>query len=307
MGLDTASVQLLCAAKAMGVNFSQTATIGRQSFWPGEDTLSAAFSMLGVHLDPASFLRENPFGDRFLTLLGAKELVSVDYSDYESADVLQDMNVPLKDELRERFSLVHDGGTIEHVFNVYQAFKNCMEMVRLGGHFTQVGVANNYLGHGFWQFSPEMIFRAFSAENGYKIEAVFLHENVPGGAWYQVTDPDDVRTRVELCNSCPTYIMTIAKRVAIKPIFARAPQQSDYVPQWQHQSAAVTSTVSKYYAPSPAWWRFVPSGVKTWKYFLQRALGRDGVNRGFNPSFYKRIEKNTLLPQRAVSKSRTDL
>jgi hypothetical protein len=74
------------------------------------------------------------------------------------------------------FSVVYDGGTIEHVFNAVQAFKNGMEMVRVGGHFIQVNPANNFMGHGFWQFSPELIYRVFSAENGFNIRGVFLHE-----------------------------------------------------------------------------------------------------------------------------------
>ena len=96
---------------------------------------------------------------------------SLDVSTYEKATILHDMNLTVPYELRERFTVVHDGGTIEHVFNVPEAFKNCMEMVRVGGHFTQVNVANNYTGHGFWQFSPELIFRVFSPQNGYRIEA----------------------------------------------------------------------------------------------------------------------------------------
>lgn len=295
MSLDTPSIQLLCAAKSMGVDFSKTAMIGRQSFWPGEDALRAVFATLGVDLDPVAFLRDNPFAENFFKLLGASEIVSVDVSDYEAAAVLHDMNTPIPDAMRERFSIVHDGGTLEHVFNVYQALKNCMEMVQLGGHFTQVNEANNYMGHGFWQFSPETIFRAFSAENGYKVEAVFLHENVPGGAWYLVSDPDDVRMRVELCNACPTYILTIAKRIAIKPVFARPPQQSDYVPQWGQMSGALGPGHSRYFAPSPAWWRFVPARVKSMKYLLQRMLKKDGIARGFNRSHYRRVNEGALL------------
>ena len=156
----------------------------------------------------------------------------MDVSNYESATHIQDMNLPIPDDLRERFSVVHDGGTLEHVFNIPQALKNCMEMVRVGGCFLQVNVANNFMGHGFWQFSPEMIYRVFCPDNGYRVEVVLLHEVVPGGASYIVRDPDQIHRRVELCNRRPTYILTVAKRIAAAKIFASLPQQSDYVVVW---------------------------------------------------------------------------
>jgi hypothetical protein len=89
--------------------------------------------------------------------------------------------------------------------------------------------------------------------------------------------------------------MTIEKRVAIQPIFARPPQQSDYVPQWGHKSQLLGHPQSRYFAPSPAWWRRVPPPVKSLKYFLQRTFHRDGIARGFNPSQYRRVDEAALL------------
>ena len=105
-------------------------------------------------------------------------------------------------------------------------------MVRVGGHFTQLTVANNFMGHGFWQISPELIYRIFTPSNGYRVVCVLLHEVMQDGAWYLVRDPKDIGHRVELCNSVPTYILTIAKRINVTEIFAEMPQQSDYVAEW---------------------------------------------------------------------------
>jgi hypothetical protein len=111
-----------------------------------------------------------------------------------------------------------------------------MEMVRVGGHFVQVTTANNYMGHGFWQLSPEAIYRAFSRENGFSIRAVFLREVVVSGAWYKVEDPAINGGRVELINRRPTYICTIAQRLAKAEIFAAWPHQSDYAEAWKNAS-----------------------------------------------------------------------
>jgi hypothetical protein len=88
------------------------------------------------------------------------------------------------------------------------------------------------MGHGFWQFSPELVFRVFSSSNGFCVKVVLLHEVVKGGRWVVVSDPAAVRSRVWLENSVPTYILTIAQRMTDQPIFASSPQQSDYEAVW---------------------------------------------------------------------------
>lgn len=235
MGLDTPSVKFLCAAKRLGVDFTTTAMIGRQVFFSNTTAVARVFSALGVEENADNFVRENnhSFAEPYFRLLGARSIISLDYSPYEAATNLHDMNLPIPDSLRERFTAVHDGGTLEHVFNAPQALKNCMEMLQIGGHFLQVSPANNYMGHGFWQFSPELVFRVFAPANGFRIRAVLLHEVVPDGKWYTVTDPDRTHSRVELCNAVQTYILTVAQRVAAAEIFATPPQQSDYVALWK--------------------------------------------------------------------------
>src|SRR5262245_5113042 len=176
MGLDSSAVLFLCAAKSFGVDFARTLTIGRQSLFPSEAALGRVFSVLGNREDVKRFLGENKFGERFFSLLGAQDVASIDCSSYESATIIHDLNYRIPDDLRSRYSVVYDGGTLEHVFNIYEALKNSMDMVEPGGHFLQASVANNFMGHGFWQFSPEMLFRAFSADNGYQVEAMLLRE-----------------------------------------------------------------------------------------------------------------------------------
>jgi 2-polyprenyl-3-methyl-5-hydroxy-6-metoxy-1,4-benzoquinol methylase len=53
---------------------------------------------------------------------------------------------------------VFDGGTLEHIFDYPTAIKNCMKMVKPGGHLLLTTPANNWFGHGFYQFSPELFY-----------------------------------------------------------------------------------------------------------------------------------------------------
>jgi hypothetical protein len=304
LGIDTASVKFLCAAKSLDVNFTRTAMVGRQWFFPELEALRSVFLVLGIPENVGSFLRSNEYSESFFSLLGASEVVSLDFSSYEGATMIHDMNLPLPAELRSRFSVVHDGGTIEHIFNISQALKNCMEMVELGGHFIQVNMANNFMGHGFWQISPEMIFRAFSPANGFEIIAVLLHEVVPDGGWWIVTDPAKARQRVELCNSKPTYILTLAKRIAIVEVFETPPQQSDYDAVWDKENENSHKAPSR---PLPSLLRgpVVTSSKmsvlfkKPFKKMCKRILELFGLYRftdnSFERQYFRKIDEEDLL------------
>ena len=161
--------------------------------------------------------------------MGAKETISIDASAYEGASLVHDMNVPIGDELKRKFSVVIDGGTLEHIFNFPVAIQNCMQMLDVGGHFFSHTMANNFMGHGFYQFSPELFYRVFSAENGFRVHRVVVFEQRVGRPrWYEAADPNDIDERVELINGRPTYLFVHAERLADVPIFAAPPQQPDY-------------------------------------------------------------------------------
>jgi hypothetical protein len=233
MGLDTAAVNFLCYAKNNGVNFAKTLTIGRQSFQPELNFLKNVFKSIGTSFSAEKFILDNCYGEKFFRELGAQSVDSIDYSDYQGATIQHDLNIPIDNALKNKYTVVYDGGTLEHIFNIPEAFRNCMKMVTVGGHFIQGTVANNFMGHGFWQISPELIFRVFSKNNGFSIHSVLLYHMSGQGEWYLVSDPDDIKQRVLLCNSNPVYLFTIAKKIADVDIFSVTPMQSDYVATWE--------------------------------------------------------------------------
>jgi 2-polyprenyl-3-methyl-5-hydroxy-6-metoxy-1,4-benzoquinol methylase len=108
---------------------------------------------LGDHAD--GFCRE---------FLGVAELDSIDYSAYEGATIMHDPNRPLPDELRGKFDAIIECGTLEHVFNFPVAIGNLMEMLKVGGYLFMTTVGNNLFGHGFYQFSAEIMYRIFTIE-----------------------------------------------------------------------------------------------------------------------------------------------
>jgi hypothetical protein len=236
MGLDINGTRALLYARKQGVDFSRTATIGRQNLYLNVATLTRNLRDFGFETsakESAHLLSaEKGYAEPFLRLLGAAEIVSFDASDFEGATYIHDFNLPLDKKFSRRFSVVLDGGSLEHIFNFPQAIANCMEMADVGGHFVGITPTNNFLGHGFYQFSPELFFRIFSPRNGFALRQVLAFES-PSTTWYEVVDPDALGQRVTLINRRETYLLIIAQKTAEMPIFAGGVQQSFYSAQWQ--------------------------------------------------------------------------
>jgi len=238
MGIDAAAVQFLFAARVRGVDFSKTATLGRQTFFPNHSALIPIAKAFGSPGGAEHLLDEcGKDGNEFLRILGARAITSFDASNYEGASIVHDMNHPVPVEHHGKYSVVFDGGTIEHVFNAPQALMNCLRMVSLGGHFLSITTSNNFSGHGFYQFSPEFFFRSLTVANGFEIISVMVctpYSEPP--EFYAVSDPEVMNGRVELVNVEPVYILTIALRTSIEDeLFSNYPQQSDYVSAWKQR------------------------------------------------------------------------
>jgi SAM-dependent methyltransferase len=234
MGLDINSVLFMLDARKRGVSLGEMLTIGRQhlNVYPAK-----MVHILRKHGLPWEGYREaagkSEFGEPCLRAIGATHIYSIDASDFEGADFVHDLNKPLPRELANRFDTVFDGGTLEHVFNFPVAIRNCMEMLRVGGHFFMHTCANNLCGHGFYQFSPELFYRIFSEQNGFAVERVILHRIGPYNRWYEVPDPNSIRSRIELITFTPIQMMVQARKTKAVEVFASAPQQSDYTVLWQ--------------------------------------------------------------------------
>jgi len=255
MGLSIQSIKFLLAAHKRGVCFEKTLTLGRQHVTASPRQIVAALEESGVWPPPGggdAFLKSLAKTEwRFEVIarsLGAQSVVACDISDYEGAGMVHDMNHPIQTEDEERFDVVIDGGTLEHVFNFPVAIANAMRLTKVGGTLVLFTPANNNFGHGFYQFSPELLYRVLSPENGFRVRRmVAMVEDIAecgnlfgirypfhvNGPWYDVSDPVEVRSRVTLMNDLPVGLMVMAERTSREEIFKKVPQQSDYVPQWE--------------------------------------------------------------------------
>lgn len=298
MGLDTNGIKFLLSSKRKGVSYARTLMVGRQilnlDFREFKENLTG-FSLYQSDAQVENYLSASGgYAEDFLRFLGAEKIDSLDYSAYEGANILQDMNLEVPDELKGKYSMVLESGSLEHIFNFPRSIANCMEMVEEGGHLLIITPVNNIMGHGFYQFSPEVFYRILNEANGYLIEQMLIFEYSPEEKWYQVEDPKKVRCRVELMNSSATYLCVRARRLKVMPVFERFPYQSDYEDAWEGREnyyskiARDRDSVDSGYSISES--RKLIKKMMP-EFFLQvyRAY-KQASKIKFNPEFYREID-----------------
>jgi hypothetical protein len=249
MSINYHGAAMLLSATQRGIRLGNVLTLGRLhvSFTADEaDRLAADFDF------PRHKLTTGEGGDQYceslLEALGATSVTSLDFSDYQGGSLRHDLNEPIPSEWKARYELVIDGGTLEHIFNVPVAIRNAMEMLSKGGHYLGLSPSDHWLGHGFYQFSPEWFYRVFSTENGFTVLDLILAEDSARGRIFATQDPAVSGHRLGFLSSRPVESIFLARRDSIVPLFARPPQQSDYSARWEGSSPDCSTSPS----PAPA-------------------------------------------------------
>jgi SAM-dependent methyltransferase len=288
MGLDANGTRLLLHAKRIGLDVRRTATLGRQGLHLSGAQLAKNLSDFDqpMTLDEAKSLIATADGycEPFLEALGADEVVSFDNSDYEGATELHDFNLQIGEQWHDRFSLVLDAGSLEHIFNVPIALRNCLEMVAPGGHFVAITPANNTFGHGFYQFGPELFFRVCSADNGYEMVEMIAYET-DGNRWFEVIDPRTHGRGFMFRNRRETHLFVMARKVTSVAVLADPVQQAIYADWvWKSGSTAPAAT-----SLSAAARNRLPEGVKVPLRAARSALRAHLVRSSFSSPYFRRV------------------
>jgi hypothetical protein len=169
-------------------------------------------------------------------LFNCDNISSLDISNYENCSIVHDLNYEISKKYYEKFDVLIDGGCLEHIFNVPAALNNYKNLVKVGGDIFISTMANNHMGHGFYQFSPEIFFRYFSYQNGFCLKNVVLVKHrypttqlEHSFRYFSVTDPAKLKKRVGLVSKSPVIILIHAIKIKNEtPINSFYPVQSDY-------------------------------------------------------------------------------
>src|SRR6266550_2384408 len=114
-------------------------------------------------------------------LMGFREVVNLDNSDYEGAEIIGDLNRPLDGELlvkAGRFDLIIDAGCLEHIFNVPQVLRNFYHLAADRGTVIHILPSSNLVDHGFYTFSPTL-FQDYYGANRWLILHHYFFQTYP--------------------------------------------------------------------------------------------------------------------------------
>src|SRR5215471_12516656 len=125
MALNGATARLLLEESKRTPFSGAVLELGRQSTSFAFDELRLWAADMGINLstqDSGAAGASRYVSDKtFLRALGFDEVFSCDVSNYEQPDFIFDLNLPVAEAVRNRFEVVINGGTLEHLFNLPSA------------------------------------------------------------------------------------------------------------------------------------------------------------------------------------------
>jgi SAM-dependent methyltransferase len=145
------------------------------------------------------------------------ELTVIDIATYVGWETILDLNEPVPDEMKQRFDLVWEGGTLEHVFDIAQALANCASMCRLGGMVFHA-LPMNWLNHGFYNVNPTLMVD-FHEDNGFRTIGLQGSANPWRTEFFEIPFHDRFRLDGE------ANLIYLAERVEIRDRFVKPIQR----------------------------------------------------------------------------------
>ena len=214
--------------------------LGRQDVEISASELVSVFKTEGfpLKLSPKNW---NETGSRvtpecFFQALGFESVDSLDVSNTEGASIILDLNLSkMPHELVGRYDVIFDGGTLEHIFHLPNALARCADMLRPGGAFVHIGPMNNYVDHGFYQFSPTLWFDWFSTNGWTMLESVMVrlpssHGPEPSGWNFSFLPPERLGTAGVLDDA--SYMHFFIAKKELTATSDRIPMQAYYIKKY---------------------------------------------------------------------------
>jgi SAM-dependent methyltransferase len=175
------------------------------------------------------------------------EIVSIDVS-ARDGDINRVANLNLLQDwgtLERNVDVILDMGSLEHISNLPNALENYHRLLKPGGTIFFCNPANNYVGHGLFQFGPEFFYRLFDSVSGYRAVGCFIEKKLAApltskngfrSVIYRAPDPATHARRLMFQNRSKAQILFLAQKIEHRPLSFDF-VQSDYGPEFSKASS----------------------------------------------------------------------
>jgi hypothetical protein len=178
----------------------------------------------------------------FFQRLGFKTVDALDFSDFEGANIVHDLNVPCNKDFKNigDYNLIFDGGTIEHIFSMPNILKNIFDLLSVGGRIMHSAPVNMF-NHGFYNYST-CFFEDFYSCNNFLINECAIikwtERTWPDNAFYTLGDRNSqfIRSLNPTTFDGATFAINFTATKIHKSTGDHIPQQGDYLIAWNPSS-----------------------------------------------------------------------
>ena len=234
MGISKTTAFLLQELSSKGLLHGDLLQLGVQRISPDAKHLVNSFSALELSKRKSQATSSKA---QFWHTLGFENVSSLDNSDFEGAEIVWDLNLPINDSLVDLFDVVFDGGTMEHVFNTSCVLENTNSLLREGGLAIHEVPSSNFIDHGFYSFSPNL-FREYYLNKGYEIIEILLIVKKRYKAKVYQYFPRDAGAEIpENWGDRNVNVWCVARKGS-NIVRSNVPQQKKYADSWSQNDDA---------------------------------------------------------------------
>jgi len=265
VGLARKGARLLLEEARQRPFYGRLLQMGRQNLYFGQSDMDqlASLHAFKLHRDVPSQNIHQPLvapecldDATFFSQLGFSEVESIDYSSDENATYAHDLNKPVPDILKQRYDVIYDGGTMEHIFDVRSVLHNIFDMLRVGGRIIHSHPSSNHVDHGFYMFSPTF-FLDYYATNEFLIHELQIityskaHDTEP---WSIYDYEPDCLSHLEAGGFGSKMLgIQVAAEKTPHSTWDRIPQQGRYVRSWKDHHHGASQPVIARKTKKPPW------------------------------------------------------
>ena len=129
----------------------------------------------GAHAAGQDFISDRTF----FGLLGVKKVLAIDYTDYEGAEVILDLNKPVPDAYEGSMDFIVGGSVLDNIFDPATYIKNTSRLLRPGGRLFDQNILSQH-HHPYCLVTPAWVHDYFVV-NRYASCMVYIGEYAASG------------------------------------------------------------------------------------------------------------------------------